>query len=96
MNLNWQIKWEKRAAKELAQLSLSSQKNIISKVEELIKKPYNGKALKGRWKGLWRLRIGNYRVIYTVRKSELLILVVKVAHRRESYRNAPKYNKYSH
>jgi mRNA interferase RelE/StbE len=35
---------------------------------------------------LWRIRIGDYRVIYTVQRKELLVLVLKVGHRREVYR----------
>ena len=43
------------------------------------------KALQGE-KGLFRIRVGDYRVIYTVRDEVLLVIVVKVGHRREVYR----------
>ena len=43
------------------------------------------KALQGE-KGLIRIRVGDYRVIYTVRDEVLLVIVVKVGHRREVYR----------
>jgi mRNA interferase RelE/StbE len=35
---------------------------------------------------LWRLRVGQYRIIYTIRDEELLVLVVRVAHRKDSYK----------
>lgn len=42
------------------------------------------KALKG-FAGLYRLRVGDYRIIYCVNENELVILVIKVGHRREIY-----------
>jgi mRNA interferase RelE/StbE len=44
------------------------------------------KALSGQ-EALWRIRIGDYRVVHQVRDDELLVLVVRVAHRREVYRS---------
>ena len=35
----------------------------------------------------WRLRVGDYRVIYEIHDDELLVLVVKAAHRRDVYRD---------
>lgn len=37
--------------------------------------------------GLWRLRVGRYRIVYTIDGGELIILVVKVGHRRDVYRD---------
>jgi mRNA interferase RelE/StbE len=36
--------------------------------------------------GFWRIRVGDYRVVYTVIQSKLVVLVVKIGHRREVYR----------
>ena len=44
-----------------------------------------GKPLMGELKGLWRLRIGDYRVIYQIRKASLEVLILKIGHRREVY-----------
>jgi len=44
----------------------------------------------GHWlafPNLWRIRVGDYRVIYTVRDAELVVLVLRVAHRSSAYRN---------
>lgn len=35
---------------------------------------------------LWRIRVGDYRIIYTIRDKQLLILVLRIAHRRDVYR----------
>lgn len=43
-------------------------------------------ALKGGFEGLLRLRVGHYRVVDEWHRSELVILVVRVGHRREVYR----------
>ena len=43
-------------------------------------------ALKGEFEGLRRLRVGHYRVVYEWQRSALVILVVRVGHRREVYR----------
>lgn len=48
--------------------------------------PYIGKALKAELKGLYSYRVGDYRIIYSIRNRELVIQVLKVAHRREAYR----------
>lgn len=47
-------------------------------------RPAGVKALTGQ-RGLWRIRIGDYRVIYEIRDNELVILVVRVAHRSTVY-----------
>ena len=48
--------------------------------------PLAGSPLKGDLRGLRRVRVGDYRVVYEVLDGELVVLVVLVAHRREAYR----------
>ncbi|MDD5375456.1 type II toxin-antitoxin system RelE/ParE family toxin [Acidithiobacillus sp.] len=45
-----------------------------------------GKPLSGGLSGLWRYRVGNYRVIANIEDRDVCILVVKIAHRKEVYR----------
>jgi len=80
------IKWERRAVTELASLPQSDQQRVFDSVGALHENPLRGKALSGRWKGLRRLRIGRYRIIYAFDGAELLILILRVAHRRDAYR----------
>lgn len=46
----------------------------------------SGKALQGEFKGLWRYRIGDYRVICQIKDKELVILVIDLAHRKDIYK----------
>ena len=62
-------------------------KKITSRVESfLAKNPTEyGKPLTGNLKGKWRYRFSEYRVIYEIKQTKLLILVVKVGHRKNIY-----------
>ena len=80
------IRWERRAVKELSALPRDEQQRIVTAVESLREEPLKGDLLAAEWKGLRRLRVGNYRVVYAFNGSELLVLVVRVGHRREVYR----------
>ncbi|MBU1998265.1 MAG: type II toxin-antitoxin system RelE/ParE family toxin [Candidatus Omnitrophota bacterium] len=59
---------------------------FIAAVEGLKTNPFLGKYLKGRLAGNYSLRVGNYRVIYSIYKNRLLIYIIDLGHRREVYR----------
>lgn len=80
------IRWERRAFKELKALPKQAQQRVVRAVEGLTEAPLKGELLSAEWKGLRRLRVGTYRVIYAFDGEVLLISVVRVAHRREAYR----------
>ncbi|WP_156285822.1 type II toxin-antitoxin system RelE family toxin [Oceanivirga salmonicida] len=42
----------------------------------------NGKALKGKLNGLWRYRVGDYRILAEIKDNELIILLIEIAHRK--------------
>ena len=86
MNSAWKIKWEARALKEASDLPKKDKRRILTAVEELPADPEKGSALKGKWTGLRRLRVGNFRIIYALLREELLIAVVRVGHRKDIYR----------
>ena len=44
-----------------------------------------GKALQGEFSGLWRYRVGDYRLICEIRENELVILVLEIGHRKNIY-----------
>ena len=48
--------------------------------------PASGSLLKGELTGLRRIRVGDYRIIFQVQASELIVLVIRIGHRREVYR----------
>lgn len=58
---------------------------IIKSLRKLENEPESGKPLTSILTGLWSLRIGDYRVIYQIKNNELIILVVKIGHRKNVY-----------
>lgn len=76
-----------RAAKALLAISPVEQRRIEKKIDSLaaIPRPPDCKKLQGV-AGLFRVRAGDYRIIYQVKDRELVVLVVRVGHRSEIYR----------
>ena len=74
------------AQKRLAKIDGQDRSRIIVAIRALANdpRPVGSKKLSGR--SAWRIRIGAYRVIYEIRDSQLLVLVVAVGHRGEVYR----------
>ncbi len=81
------IRWERRAVKELESLPRDAQQRIVEAVESLRDEPFKGEQLAAGWKGLRRLRVGRYGVIYAFDGHQFLILVVRVGHRKDVYRH---------
>ena len=77
------------AKKEFKKLDTVAQKIIKEKLLILTTNPdilkANIKALKGDYKGKFRLRFNQYRVVFQVKDEELIIIVVRVGHRKEVY-----------
>ena len=86
----WTIEFVPAAAKELKKLGKTEAARIIATLETRIAKLDDprtlGSGLTGELAGLWRWRIGDYRVIARIEDQRITILVVRVAHRREVYR----------
>ncbi len=80
------IRWERRAVKELGSLEKAQQQKVFGAAGALAKDPLKGVALSGDLKGLGRIRVGFYRVIYAFDGVELLVSVVRVGHRKDVYR----------
>ncbi len=80
------IFFDKSAEKELLRLNKNLGQRIFKKIGLLKDDPYgqNSQKLEGG-KG-YRIRIGDYRVVYTIDKKRKTILIIKIGHRREIYR----------
>lgn len=86
----WRIEFVPAAAKEIKKLGKVEAARILATIENRIAAlddPRSvGSALTGEFGGLWRWRIGDYRVIARIEDERITILIVRVAHRREVYR----------
>ena len=75
------------AARELSRLEASVQRRIGHAIDHLAEEPRPPGAAKLRGAdAVWRLRVGDYRILYVIEDPRLLIVVVKIGHRREVYR----------
>jgi mRNA interferase RelE/StbE len=78
---------EPKPRKALEKLDQRSQTRIFSAMKLLTANPRPSKAIQMvGFENFWRIRVGDFRVIYTVRDQELVILVVSIGHRRDVYR----------
>lgn len=89
MNNKWQVEFDERAAKELRKLGHQAKKEVLDFFKERIATEENpmrfGKSLTANLAGLWRYRIGDYRVICQIQQDKLVVLALKVGHRRNVY-----------
>ncbi|MCI4463014.1 MAG: type II toxin-antitoxin system RelE/ParE family toxin [Caldisericum sp.] len=83
---SYQIKWKESAVKSVSKFPKEIRERIVEKVDELRDSPFLGEPLSGDLKGLRRIKIGDYRIIYFVDTDKVIIIVVKVGHRSEIYR----------
>lgn len=84
--MSYSVKVKDRAAKALRKIPRQDRIRLIEAIDRLASDPYAGSALKGELAGLRRVRVGQYRIVYDVIAEELIILVVRIAHRSAVYR----------
>lgn len=84
--MSYSVRIKDSAAKEMGRLPRDVRERLIGAIDGLGDEPLAGSVLKGALRGLRRLRVGDYRIVYELLDDELLVLVVRVAHRREAYR----------
>jgi len=88
--LVWTIEITRTAEKQIKKLDAQAQKSIVRFLRERLKSTENprqwGKPLHGDKRGLWRYRVGDYRLICEIQDERITILVVEVAHRKDIYR----------
>ena len=80
------IRIKESAARELQRIERSDRERLIAAIDWLAENPFAGSTLKGELRGLRRIRVGDYRLIYEVGEQDLVVLVLRAAHRREAYR----------
>ena len=88
MNQNYKVLYNPHLKKDLKLLSnkeLSIFFNIIDSM--LLKDPFKGKKLKGKFSELYKFRVGQYRIIYKINTVEKTIYILRCRHRKNVYNN---------
>ena len=84
---SYQIEWKRSSVKELEKLPRQMISKIVSAVDDLSGDPYpqGVRKLVGS-EHTYRIRVGDYRVIYDIFESRLVIEIIRVRHRKDAYR----------
>lgn len=86
----WTVEVSDFAQRQLRKIDRPVRQRILDYLEERIEACKNprhfGEPLKGGRAGLWRYRVGDYRVVCQIRDDTLVVLALAVGHRREVYR----------
>lgn len=78
---------KKSALKDLHAVPKPDQKRLLDAIEgNLSNDPYQGKVLTGEFKGLYRWRSGKFRIVYEIQQEILVVLVLRIGHRKDVYR----------
>jgi mRNA interferase RelE/StbE len=85
--LAYRVELKPSAVKELAKLAKPLQRRIAAKIDALADdpRPHGWKSLEGA-NNILRVRVGDYRILYTLHHKELLVLVIHIGDRKEVYR----------
>ena len=86
----YKLEFSKRFDRQFSKLDKSTQRYIfnwlIKHLDNVENPRYSGKSLTGNKQGLWRYRIGNYRVIVDISDTNCVIIAVEVGHRKFIYK----------
>jgi mRNA interferase RelE/StbE len=86
--LAYRVRIEKQASKALEKIDGVTRKRIIEVIRSLADNPRPPGSKKMKNRAGWRVRIGDYRVIYGVNDERSIVSVAKIGHRREVYRES--------
>lgn len=71
-----------RALKKL-RLSKTQLQLVLKAVDSLATDPFRGYALRKALKGFYKLRVGDYRIVYDIRKAQVTVVVIGIGHRKD-------------
>jgi len=85
--LEYKITFKNSVYKDFKKIDIKKVKDILDKIEsELTNNANKYPGLKGKFAGLRKFRVGDYRIIYSI-INDNTVLVLRVAHRKEVYKN---------
>ncbi len=82
----YEIEYAKSALKELKKLPVETRIRLQKAIENLKSDPKKGNVRAMVGSTAWRLRVGDYRIIYDINDKKLVILILKAKHRKDVYR----------
>lgn len=82
----YKISFTRQSQKDLSNLLNSDFRKVETAIEKLGENPRPHKSKKLTGRDGWRIRIGNYRVIYLIEDDNLIVIVVEIGHRKEVYK----------
>lgn len=85
---SYSLRFRRSVAKDLRAIAKSDVARILARIKELADAPRGPGCVKLSGQERYRVRLGAYRILYEIHDTELVIVVVKVAHRREAYRHS--------
>jgi mRNA interferase RelE/StbE len=89
-NLSYRIEIKNSVAKSLKKIPKADRVHIIDKIDSFAENLPNPDTTKMKGNNPFhKVRVGNYRIIYEIQNDILVILVVKIGHRKDIYRNLP-------
>lgn len=87
--MNYKIEFSDIALKNLRKMDTPARKQILVYIRDILSKIENprllGKVLTGNLKGFWRYRTGHFRIICKIDDDKLIVLILKIAHRKDVY-----------
>ena len=87
---DWRVAFDRAAVRDLRKLGSEAERLILRYLRERISGSDDprrfGHALTGDRRGLWRYRVGDYRIVASIEDNHFVVLVVTIGHRREVYR----------
>ncbi|HHE37365.1 MAG TPA: type II toxin-antitoxin system RelE/ParE family toxin [Candidatus Cloacimonetes bacterium] len=86
-SMTYKIKWDKRAYKELKGLETNDAIKILNNLHKLPENPYSpGNELKGKFKNKFKLRIGDFGLIYWIEEKEKNVWIIAIGNRKDVYK----------
>jgi len=86
--LSYKIEVKKSAAKDLKKIPKADRKRIVDKIDSLAENPPLKETTKMKGNNPFhKIRVGDYRIVYEIQEDVLLILIIKIGHRKDIYRN---------
>ena len=85
--MKYKLLFDDKVTKDLKKIDKQWQKKILEVItNKLIYNPYIGKKLVGDLSQYYRYRVNDYRIIYEIMENEIILVVIKIKHRKDVYK----------